>query len=1162
MDACRTAYIRPDEPVGGSGSGYLIGSRLVLTALHVVHDKGVRAAGASVWIGHPRTDTGVHERTAMVIWPAADTDPDSPGVADVALLLLDKNAGAGLAAAVRWGRPRGDAPLAYSGIGIPAFSTSPGGAVQYENLRGELAPLTTAGRRWVLDCSIWPAAARQEDRPWAGASGAAVFTHDHLVGVAVEYGTGMGERRLVAEPVHPLLDDPGFAAVLAGHGFPGTRHTADDVTAPAGEGSGVGWPRQFGTVPELATAYQHRDAVDRLATALAYGDATVRADTPGTITAPDAAAVVTGLGGVGKTQLAVHHVHQVRHASGLPVPADSLPASTTDAVAAVDLLLWTTATDSASITAAYAQAGQELSRAGIPVAVGENADQAAQGFLSWLQSTRTRWLVVLDDVTDAGVLRDLWPPATPTGRTLITTRNRDTALTEGRRQIGVGLFTPAEATHYLHQRLTGTGIDPSDAELRQLADDFGHLPLALAQAASYIRENTLTLDEYRTELSQVPLDEALPGIEGLPDRQAHTVTAAWTLSIDYANTLTPPALARPLLHLLALLDPNDTPDGITAATALQQHLQRTRDAGAPSPGRPVAERDVKRALRVLHRLHLTDITPDHTLRTHQLLQRTLRETHTPEETDRIAAVAADSLLETWPEHEVTASGHYRAATTALATHAVLRDLADRGLHLVLFHTGNTLGEAGQVIAARDHYQHLHTTAHRLLGPDHPDTLATRNNLAGWQGETGDAAGAADAFAELLTDHLRVLGPDHPDTLITRGNLARCRGEAGDPAGAADGLAELLTDHLRILGADHPDTLTTRHNLAHWRGEAGNPAEAAAALAELLTDQLRVLGADHPDTLTSRGNLARWRGEASNPVEAAAAYAELLTDRLRILGADHPDTLATRHNLARWRGEAGNPVGAAAALAELLTDRLRVLGPDHPHTLATRGNLARWRGEAGNPAEAAAALAKLLTDQLRILGPDHPDTLITRHSLAHWHSQAGNPAEAAAACIELLTDYLRVLGPDHLNTLITRSNLAHWRGQAGDPAGAADTFAELLTDYLRVLGPDHPNTLTTRNNLAGWRGQAGNPAGAVAAYTELLTDRLRILGPDHPHTLMTRYQWAVYTGRAGDSAGAVAALRELVEDEARVYGNRDHAEVRGTLAALKRWQAVLDAEAEA
>jgi hypothetical protein len=71
--------------------------------------------------------------------------------------------------------------------------------------------------------------------------------------------------------------------------------------------------------------------------------------------------------------------------------------------------------------------------------------------------------------------------------------------------------------------------------------------------------------------------------------------------------------------------------------------------------------------------------------------------------------------------------------------------------------------------------------------------------------------------------VRVFGPDHPNTLISRDNLARCRGEAGDPAGAVTAFEGLLADQLRVLGPDHPRTLITRNSLAYWRRQAGHPA---------------------------------------------------------------------------------------------------------------------------------------------------------------------------------------------------------------------------------------------------------------------------------------------------------------------------------------------------
>ena len=78
-----------------------------------------------------------------------------------------------------------------------------------------------------------------------------------------------------------------------------------------------------------------------------------------------------------------------------------------------------------------------------------------------------------------------------------------------------------------------------------------------------------------------------------------------------------------------------------------------------------------------------------------------------------------------------------------------------------------------------------------LGPEHPDTLMARGNLAHLTGQAGDAAVARDQFAALLPVVERVLGPEHPETLIIRVNLARWTGQAGDAAGARDLYAALL-----------------------------------------------------------------------------------------------------------------------------------------------------------------------------------------------------------------------------------------------------------------------------------------------------------------------------------------------------------------------------------
>ncbi|MEF8713334.1 MAG: tetratricopeptide repeat protein [Accumulibacter sp.] len=101
----------------------------------------------------------------------------------------------------------------------------------------------------------------------------------------------------------------------------------------------------------------------------------------------------------------------------------------------------------------------------------------------------------------------------------------------------------------------------------------------------------------------------------------------------------------------------------------------------------------------------------------------------------------------------------------------------------------------------------------MLGNDHPDTLTTRNNVAGWTGQTGDARAALELYQALLPDQQRVLGNDHPETLRTRANLAHWTGETGDARAATALYQALLPDQQRVLGNDHPDTLRTRNAIA-------------------------------------------------------------------------------------------------------------------------------------------------------------------------------------------------------------------------------------------------------------------------------------------------------------------------------------------------------------
>ncbi|SER03038.1 tetratricopeptide repeat protein [Actinokineospora terrae] len=610
--------------------------------------------------------------------------------------------------------------------------------------------------------------------------------------------------------------------------------------------------------------------------------------------------VLSGMGGVGKTQTAADYANRVRD---------------------VDLLGWVTAASRSNLLSGLAELAAIVFGSAI-----DDPERAAKRFLDWCATTSRKWLLVLDDVSDPAEVKDLWPNTGTSGRLVVTTRRHEKWVLQAksRRMVPLDVFTEAESADYLR------GVLGDVSGVEDLAALLGRLPLALSQAAALIDMTPgMTcesyIDNWRTR--RASLAELFPEDWSGPGDQ---IATTWAVSINAADALPPAQVARPMLEVMSLLDPNGIPLSVLTSQPILDYLS-------------VANADLAaRALGALQRLNLITVT-DTTARIHALVQHATRDQLSDDQLALLAHAAADALMASWPdiERDTKYAATLRTNTNALADNSGQHLWQPDG-HIVLFHAGESLGEAGLVHAAVAHFENLGSAAHHYFSPDHLDTLAIRHNVARWRGEAGDAAGAAHALAELLDDYLRVLGPDHPDTLITHHNLAYWRGEAGDPAGAAQTLTELLNHHLRVLGPDHPHTLTTRHNLARWQASADDVSGAAQALAELLDDYLRVLGPDHPDTLTTRHNLARVRGEAGDAAGAAQALAELLDDNLRVLGPDHPHTLTTRHNLANWRGEAGDPAGAAQTLTELLDDRVRILGIDHPHTLLTFKNVAYWR----------------------------------------------------------------------------------------------------------------------------------------------------------------------------------------------------------------------------
>ena len=360
------------------------------------------------------------------------------------------------------------------------------------------------------------------------------------------------------------------------------------------------------------------------------------------------AQVLSGLGGVGKTQLAADHAHGLwsRHR--------------------LDLLAWITAGSRRDIQVAYGGMAARI----LGVDAEDPQQDAVTRLLEWLATTLRRWLIVVDDLVEPNDLRGLWPPPSATGQVLVTTRRRDAALSGDHRHVlDVGLFTDDEALGYLVARLpdrVSTSHERDD--MTGLATDLGRLPLALAQAAAYLADRPLlTCADYRQRLAdrRTSLAGLLPAERELPDEQHQTVAATWSLSIDRANQLDPVGLARPILELMSLLDAAGIPADLVTTSAVSSYL-------ADRVGQSAGPGQTQDALGCLYRLSLLSLDndqPARAVRVHALVQRVTRESLSSADLTTTARAAVEAILEIWPDERDELRASLRSNVSALRRHA-------------------------------------------------------------------------------------------------------------------------------------------------------------------------------------------------------------------------------------------------------------------------------------------------------------------------------------------------------------------------------------------------------------------------------------------------------------------------------------------------------------
>ncbi|MEV8018810.1 tetratricopeptide repeat protein, partial [Streptomyces sp. NPDC086554] len=733
-----------------AGSGYLVADRLVLTALHNV-------LGA-VELEVRRLDHEGHARwaAAEVLWPETPPDLAREPHADAALIRI-KDASwtpPGDADPVRWGRIEAavsESQLACLAVGFPRSEVRD--AVRdTKEIRGHVETLTGLKSGGLITAYVDGVAAPSKPDAksrWAGASGAALFSQGRLVGVVTtDRARDYEADQLTAVAVASLAARPGFTMAVKAAGG---ELVLEDVSALTSSelprtAYDIDAPRGLNNLPPLPqrTFVGREEVLSELNLALAEDSQTITQ-------------TLHGLGGVGKTTLALHYAH--------------------DHLAAYRLVWWIQSDTPELIDAGFAALAARLRG---DLAANQPTAQAVSWAIGWLQA-HPGWLLVFDNVENPQDVGEFTGQLRESGRQLITSRCKWGWVGE---PIALQVLD-AESSLKLLTRLTAGSEEEDDedeSDARTLAEALGHLPLALEQAGAFIAQSKISIGEYLDMLRDHPeqITDAAP--EG--SDPARTMARIWRITLDALQQRDPRAVD--LLRIAAWYAPTDIPRGLLT----------------PLTDNPV---DLTRLLALLANYDMITLTRT-TLGVHRLIQTVAR---TPSEDDpyrtealitaardQAAAWVSDALpsdptanVQGWPmwrnllPHAEALLKAWRPAEDTAVTYRVLNRVA------------TYLHGQGEVRKATEFFHRALKAVTRVLGGDHPSTLSSRNNLATAYEAAGDVGRAIPLYEQTLADCQRVLGGDHPDTLLSRNNLAHAYESAGDVGGAIALFEQTLADRL-------------------------------------------------------------------------------------------------------------------------------------------------------------------------------------------------------------------------------------------------------------------------------------------------------------------------------------------------------------------------------
>ena len=804
------------------------------------------------------------------------------------------------------------------------------------------------------------------------------------------------------------------------------------------------------------------------------------------------AQLISGMGGVGKTEIATEYIHRYRDK--------------------YEIIWWIRAEHTDRVRDALVKLGQRLDIR--PVGPEGGRDRTIAAVLDTLaHGDRTSWLLVYDNAAQPLELQQYLPACPPNGHIIITSRLQNWPGYIEMDNVSVSPFAEDEAISFLCRRVAilgaGLGLDADEDERRsseagRLAEALGHLPIAIEHAAAYLNETGQSVDGYLSSFEE----NAHRLLNEQPGEFFTSISATWTMSTEL---LTPDAVH--LFNLCAFF----SPEPIAVELCLNHAPVISDLAGLgellSSPPR------FRAAATQMHRLSLVkmDGARDQ-IQMHRVVQAVTRGQLRQNRQEAFLAYrdVVDTLLaESNPGNPDSAGcdAVYDLSLPHLESERNFRNTSNPALRRLIIDQVRRLHlRGGHVEATRFGHDILRVWRERL-GPNDLQVLALSVEIAIAMQLDGRAANARKLILETraMLDEINDGQDESPRdqrevTLLcddAYGADLRTRGQFDEALELDRGL---LPKFEGTFGPDHDRTLNVRNNIAADFRRLGHFDEALAIDQRTFDDRCRILGTNDPHTLTSQGMVAidlRGLGRYQESLDVAR---KVVTAFEASNGRENSDWLMARTGFAAALRKAGHYRDAIQWSEEVVQRYRDYLGLDHAHTLRAAANLINDRravGELGT----AMDLGIEIYERSR---------------------EVSSPVEIVYAVMVNLASVLRA---------------------AGYPEGARPRDQRARDALIGIYGDQHPFTLAASINYASDLVACGELAEAIRVGQETLANCRIALGPDHPDTLMAAVNLAIDV----ENSGGRTEAQRLREDALRRYAETltmEHPEVRAAQQGLR------------